>query len=190
MVAMLGAAVLSSPAPAPPADRLDPTEAKLKASYLLNFIRFTEWPADAFEAKDASLVIGLIGDDPMHEFIDRMMRGRRVHGRSVRVKRIRVEGTRVAAVEGSPGFATRLRSCHVVVVPADLPRVCRQVPSLVRGAPVLTVGEDRAFIDCGGMLSIIRRSNRVAFVANAEVIRRSPISVSSKLLRLAASLSR
>src|SRR5688572_19604719 len=46
------------------------TETKLKAAYLFNFARYTEWPVAALPESDSPITIAILGDDPFGEILD------------------------------------------------------------------------------------------------------------------------
>ncbi len=37
---------------------------RIKAAFLYNFAKFVEWPPEAFDDEDSTLVLGVLGDDP------------------------------------------------------------------------------------------------------------------------------
>lgn len=44
-------------------------EPQIKAVYVYKFIAYTQWPAGSFVSKDAALVIGTVGDDPVNKYL-------------------------------------------------------------------------------------------------------------------------
>jgi len=64
----------------------------------------------------------------------------------------------------------------------------RRIPELLRvvkGSPVLTVGDVDGFAEAGGMIGLINADNRVQFEINNEAAQRANLKISSQLLRLA-----
>jgi hypothetical protein len=56
----------------------------------------------------------------------------------------------------------------------------------LRGSPVLTVGEADRFLADGGLIRFFLEANRlVRFEVNLPAVERTPLKISSKLLRLA-----
>ncbi|HLP42760.1 MAG TPA: YfiR family protein, partial [Fibrobacteria bacterium] len=72
----------------------------IKAAYLYQFLQYVTWPTDSFPSRDSPIVIGILGQDPFGEAIDRVVEGRRAMGRSIEVRRVTLE-------EAAAG-------CHVV----------------------------------------------------------------------------
>ena len=56
----------------------------------------------------------------------------------------------------------------------------------VRRVGLLIIGDGPAFIGAGGMIGLVRMGNQVRFEVNNRAARQSSITISSKLLRLAA----
>src|ERR1700704_2970715 len=86
-------------ASAAPAQNL--TEPSLKAAFVYNFAKFTEWPSDALPAT-ASFTACVLGDGPVMDALERTVKGRLLSGRSVSVSRVTPDGP--------------LRSCHLLYV--------------------------------------------------------------------------
>ena len=74
----------------------------VKAAFIYNFTKFTDWPANAFPSAAAPLVIGIVGEDPFGKTIDDVVNGEVVRDRPLVVKRLRADGD--------------LRSCHVLFI--------------------------------------------------------------------------
>jgi hypothetical protein len=53
----------------------DPSEYQVKAAFLFNFTKFVEWPDGSFDAPQAPIVVGIIGDDPFGNDLERMIAG-------------------------------------------------------------------------------------------------------------------
>ena len=45
-------------------------EYKIKAAFLYNFAKLTDWPANAFSTTQSPLVIGVLGRDPFGALLD------------------------------------------------------------------------------------------------------------------------
>lgn len=148
-----------------------PLEYELKAAFLYNFVKFVEWPADAFAGTRSPLTICVYGEDPFGASLDGAVRGETVGERSLLVQR--------------PQALDRLRDCHVLFVSrSERPRM-REILSRLERAPVLTVGDSDGFLREGGMINFVLEENKIRFLINQEAAERSGLRISSKLLRLA-----
>ena len=155
---------------APPATRPS-REYEMKAAYLYTFAQFVTWPAEAFAGSSAPVVIGILGDDPFRETLDRTIRNQTVRGRPIHIRR-------TARIED-------LRSCHILFLSSTERRRLPQVLAGLRGASVLTVSEMEHFGSQGGMVTLYSESDKVRFAINVAAAERAGLKVSSKLLKLA-----
>src|SRR5262245_12085343 len=83
-------------------EQSSPSEYEAKAAMLLNFVRFTDWPAEAFTSEQAPFVVGVVGKDPFGAALDNAFSGKSVKGRSFIVKRLTPD--------------QNLKACHVLYV--------------------------------------------------------------------------
>lgn len=163
---------------------------KVKAAYLLNFLKFTDWPDRAFDNRDSPIVVTVLGDDPLGPVLDQTMHNERVNGRPITVQRIpvaaddrRPNGRYTSSARGR--LRAELQGSHMVYVSASERDQARQIADdLIQGA-ALTVGDDPAFARAGMMLALGVEDDRVVFYANRQAIQESALQVSSKVLQLA-----
>jgi hypothetical protein len=142
-----------------------------KAAFIYNFLKFTDWPAEAFSSPDAPLVICLHQVAPALEFNVGKLAGRTAQGHPITV---------LDAVPWS-----RVGECHMVVFGEDhADRVAR-----VSG-PVLTVGQSDGFLEQGGMIALLAENERLVFEISLDNLNRARIHISSQLLSLARNLRR
>ena len=164
---LLGLAMVLSLAPARAAQV---GESDVKAAYLFNFTRFVEWPGD-IPAPSEPFRLCVVADGTMTALIERTMRGEAVKGR-----------TSATAV---PASIEEARRCQILFVGrTEMSRV-RPMLAALRDHPVLTVSDAARFADTGGMIEFVRVDENVRFRVNLEAAKRSRISISSRLLRVA-----
>lgn len=144
-------------------------EYSVKALFLYNFIKFTEWPQPG--KQEVSLC--LTGPDPFGEALD-AIDGKLAHGLPVKIRR---------DVKGEAS-----KDCHLLFInEPDRPRLLRLL-RLLDGTPVLTIGESEGFVQSGGMIGLILEENRVQFHVNMKSAERGGIKISAQLLKLARRL--
>jgi hypothetical protein len=149
------------------------SEYTLKAAFLFNFTKFVDWPADTFaDEKSPFNLCVLGGDDPFGGSLDEVVANETVNGRPIAVRR--------AAREAD------LRGCQMVFLSRAQRDRQPEVLAGLRGSPVLTVGETDRFLADGGLIRFFLEANRlVRFEVNLPAVERTPLKISSKLLRLA-----
>ena len=156
---------------APAREQPSQSEYETKAAMLLNFVRFTDWPAEAFMSPEAPFVIGVVGKDPFGAALDKAFEGKSVKGRSFVVKRLTTD--------------QNLRSCHLLFIPPTEKRRQREMLDKLRGAPVLTVGETLDFRDHAGVVQFMLKDNTVGFYINLNAAKAGKLHISSNVLRQA-----
>ena len=164
LVAMLCA--LAAPAPA----QSPPTEAQVKAAMIYNFAKYVDWPADAFAAREAAIVLCTVGRDSLGESLA-AIEGRMVGRRALRLQR---------SVDPD-----ETRGCNIVFVPAAEERRLLQILRAAAADPMLTVSDIGGFAARGGMIGIMEADNRLQFEINNGAAQRAGLRISSQLLRLA-----
>jgi hypothetical protein len=147
-------------------------EYQVKAAFLLNFTKFTEWPAAAFDTADSPIAICVLGNDPFGNTLDRIVAGEVVNGRKVVVRRIKRTPPK--------------KSCQALFVSRPEKEVAGILPSVTEG--VLTIGEGESFIRDGGMIAFVIENQRVRFGINAAAAENAGLKLSSKLLNVARSV--
>lgn len=149
-----------------PADTV--AEDNVKAGLVLNFAKYTEWPAGA-PAGD-NLRVCALGNQPLSGKLAQM-RGRQAQGREIQV-RVSVR-------------ADEWRDCHILFVPASEQQHLDAVLRAVAQAPVLTVSDIGGFAQSGGIIGLKLRAGRFRFDINLAIARKAGLVLSSQLLKLA-----
>lgn len=168
----------------------DSKELQIRAAYLLNFMKFTTWPDEAFTSADSTLVFLLIGDDPYGRVLEQTFSREQVRGREVVVQRSPVPRRRdyrdeATYKEALSRIHREIQSAHIVhLTSCD----SGELDSLLDGVDrpyVLTVGDQRECAEGHTALALARDGDRVIFYANVRQIESLDLQVSSRLLSLA-----
>ena len=159
-------------------DTSDSSEYLIKAGFIYNFAKFVEWPSTAFADADAPIVIGVVGVDPFGSLIDRIVEDKKIGSRGFVVKRFKW------------GKDLRdLKDCKILFVSPSEKGHIDEILQLVKGLPILTVGETPGFAERGGIIRFTLEDNRVRFEVNVEAARQVNLNISSRLLTLAKIIS-
>jgi len=155
---------------------------QIEAAFLVNFVRFTEWPTDRFSDTGTPYVIAVVGGDDVAQTVRIVANAAgNIQGRDiavVRVDPVDVEGRQKQALD-------IVRGSHLVFVRSSDADVRRQVLATVAGKAVLTVGDEPDFAARGGMLGLVQAGDHLAFEANLEQIQAAGVQLSAKVLKLA-----
>jgi uncharacterized protein DUF4154 len=146
------------------------TVAALKAAFLYNFAKFTEWPADAL-APAQRLSLCVVGDNLVADAVEQVIKGRVVDGHVLTVQILKPDGP--------------LRSCHLLYIGGLDAKGARLLVGTLRDAPVLTVSDGERFAESGGVAQLILENDRMRFAINVAAAQRGRLQLSSKLLNLA-----
>jgi hypothetical protein len=146
------------------------SEAVVKAAFLYKFAGYIEWPAGAFAAPDAPLVIAIDGADEVFAELERLAPGRKVNGRPVDVRRLR-EGE---AMEG----------VHVAFV-GRAERNPRAVIGAALRAGALAVTEVPGGLEMGAAINFVPVDNRIGFEVSLDSAEKSGVRISARILPIA-----
>jgi len=155
------------PCPDALADTTQP-EYRVKAAIVYKVAKFVRWPVDAFDTKQAPLVMCIAGKDPFGQYIDNLD-GQSIRGRPLVVRRVTDEDL-------------PLRRCHIVFVPGDSAKT--GILAALQKKPVLTIGDAENFAETGGILGLSLENNRIAFEINLDAAKDSGLDISASLLQL------
>ena len=78
-----------------------------------------------------------------------------------------------------------LGKCHLLFVSASENKRLATILKILRGMPVLAIGDMPNFAHSGGIINLITVRNKVRFEINVNAAKRAHLKFSSKLLRLA-----
>jgi hypothetical protein len=145
-------------------------EYEAKAAFLYNFVKFVEWPAEAFADGSSPLIIGVVGDDKDSGMIDQMINGKTANGRRLVVKRF--------------SSFKALTHCHIVFIRSSERDRIRQTLAAA-GPSTLTVGETESFAEWGGIINFTIVAGKLRLEINQTSAERAGLKISAKLLSLA-----
>lgn len=147
-------------------------EFEVKAAFLYNFIRFTDWPEEAFAGPQEPFIIGVLGrENPFGNKLEAAVRGKTIDDRPLQVR-----------------FAQRLREfgqVHILYISSSAPESQEDLLQALSGRPVVTVGETADFTAEGGVIRFFVRDRKIAFEINPTAAKRGELRLSSRLLSLA-----
>jgi hypothetical protein len=168
-----------------------PGEIEVEAAYLVNFLRYTQWPAASFSAPGSPYIVTVVGSEQAANSVRAVAAASGgIEGRAIEVRWLpQGRGTRAAPFDSAQDqeARARLRGSHLVFFHRSAGRVHPQVLTDLAGTPVLTVSDNEDFTSQGGMLGLLRSDRRIVFQANTSAIRNAGLLVSAKVLKLARS---
>ena len=169
-------AALHSQGAAAVATDVSPTrEFQIKAAFLYNFAQFVDWPPNTFKTPESPLVIGILGQDPFGTFLDDLVKGERANGRTLVIERYKT--------------LNELGECHVLFVSGSEGRRIEEVAERLKGRSILTVCDWEAYARQGAIVWFAMERHRVRLRINLDAAKAAGLTISSKLLRSAETVT-
>lgn len=142
--------------------------AAIKAAFLYNFAKFTEWPA---LPPGTPIVFCVVGDESIAAALAQTVRGQNVNDHPIDMLR--------------PQDSTSWRVCQLLfIAEAEAQRSAGGL-SGIKTLPVLTISDGKGFIEAGGIIELYVESGRMRFAINAKAAELTRLRLSSRLLGLA-----
>lgn len=145
------------------------SDAAVKAGFIYNFTKFTEWPAESFASNSSPLNLCIFGNQPLDGNLA-LLHGRMAQGHPINVR-------------GNPR-AEELRLCHILFIGEAEERRGNAALAQIAGAPVLTVSDMEGFPEQGGVIGLAINGERVQFTVNLRAARQAGLKLNAQLLRL------
>lgn len=142
------------------------SESQLKAAFLVNFLKYIEFPPGTA----STATICLFGRDTLGPYLSNF-EGRSIGGKELRVKRV--------------SGPDQLGGCQLLFIPDTEEARFAIALRWLETMPVLTVSDVDIFIRQGGGIALVRAEGRLQFDVNAEALSRVGLKPSSQMMRLA-----
>lgn len=144
----------------------------VKAAVVYNLLLFMQWPEQSPSARslrlcvidEGALTAALRGHDK-----------KRVQGHALEIYRLNA-------------MQEDVDSCVAVLVETGNPTALTRFGAIARQRPLLVIAEGVGAIDRGAMIGLYAEGGRIAFDINQGAMRKSGLTPSSKILRLARTL--
>jgi hypothetical protein len=146
------------------------TEPALKAAFIYNFAKFTEWPGDLLPAK-ATMVICVLGDKVIADALTRAVKDRVVGDHPLRVSHVEAAGP--------------LRTCQILYLSQVPASQAIHVMAGLGDASVLTISDMEGFNALGGITQLYFDRGKLSFSVHLEPAKRARLQISSRALVLA-----
>tara|TARA_R110001592_G_scaffold117579_4_gene319665 strand:- start:497 stop:1033 length:537 start_codon:yes stop_codon:yes gene_type:complete len=166
----LGSHSVSAKDPKDPKDTF--SEYDIKAAYLINFVRYIEWPDTSFEREDSPFILGVLGKNPFGEALAHLAAEQK-------------DGNRAIEVRISDNV-DELKTSHLVFICAASEGDVASGLRVFEGKSVLTVGEQKGFLEKAGVINFLIVDTRVKFEINLKAARKQELKISAQLLKVAA----
>ena len=146
----------------------DVTAPALKAAFIYQLPKFTEWPANAIPP-GSPFSVCVLGDSGVADAFERMGRGRDYSGHRIVVSR--------------PGPNEPMRGCHALYVGQGATQV-EAILAALRERPVLTISDTEGFSKLGGITQLYFDAGQLRLFIDPDAAHRARLKISSRLMQL------
>jgi len=147
-------------------------EGAVKAAFVYNFILFVEWPSHA-DKEGQAVELCVNHYSPMASALH-VINDKPVKKNHLRLRRL-------------TSLANMPASCRVVYLDSLDRAAWQQIRNRLADTSVLTITDDSDISAGGAMIFLFTYGNRIVFDIDHHAVKRSGLTMSSKLLRLARS---
>jgi hypothetical protein len=144
-------------------------EQAVKAGFIYNFVKFTQWAAVP-DGDTKRLLICTSAEKPLGGQFAKLT-GRTIGARAIDLR------NNVGVNEWS--------GCDVMFIPRSDQDRAEHYLRAIGSAPILTVGDSSGFTKAGGMIGLRMEDSRVRFDVNLASAQRAGLQLNSQMLKLA-----
>jgi hypothetical protein len=137
------------------------------ANIIYHFTKYIDWPQ---ARKSGDFVIGVIGDSPLYDELQKSMANKSVGSQKISIKK-------VASVEAA-------ENCHILFVSEEMSSSMKKIVAQTSSKSVLLVSEKEGLAKKGGCINFVIVSDRLKLEINKTNIEQRNLSIASELLKL------
>jgi len=152
------------------------SEYQVKALFLLNFIKYVNWPAGALSGDRDPIVIGVLGQDNFNDSLTNATEGKTIDGRSIIIKHVSDDDD--------------LSGCAILFISSSETSRLVGILGKASALPILTVGENESFFQDGGIINFTLREGKIHLEIDLKAAQKVKLEISSKLLSVADTVER
>ena len=156
-----------------PAASMVNKEYRVKALFLYRVAHWVTWPESNLPAKSKTISIGVVGSDPFGKELDLLRKLKPIRKRKIAVARFkRVED---------------LKGVQILFISSSLPDKAKKAAiAWCLKTSTVAVSESRGLVDRGCMIDLLIDKGKFKFEVNATQIKAAKLSLSSRILKMAA----
>ena len=142
----------------------------LKAAFVYNFAKFTNWPEGTWKQRNTPLNLCTAGKDGLVSKLEHLA------GKIIKQRPVTILSLNDMQVP---------KNCHLLYIASSEKNHYKNILKSVRAEPVLTISELPHFARSGGIIEFDRRKDQTHFIINLAAAREAELVLSSRLLSLA-----
>lgn len=146
-------------------------EYDVKAAFIYNFAKFTEWPENARSSQNDFLKLCIIGDNPFGTSL------KKLEGKQVKNKKLLIEHIEsVSSIKG----------CDMLYISKSEEKNLISIVDYANNYNVLTISDQVGFEIKGVVINMFVSEDMIRFNINVDSAKKSGLRISAKLLKLAS----
>lgn len=144
-------------------------EYDVKIAYIKNFFDFIKWPSD--NSVSGQFIFGIIGATPFSDQAEKLSSQIKIPEKKVLVRTI--------------ADLAQVKECHVLIIGNIDAEQLKEILSITGTLPILSISDTEGFAEIGVIINLFKVDNKVKFEINYSAVKRSGLTFSSKLYKLA-----
>lgn len=152
-------------------DSADNIARQLKATHLLKIAHYVEWPDKAFQDPTSPIVIGVIGEAPLAEELEKISPAHEIGQRETVIRRLTTDDTSA--------------KLHILYIGKRAGANAKAWLNIVEAQPMLSVCDASHELASTCAIKFLMDSNRLRFDISLPVAERSGIKITAPLLTVA-----
>lgn len=145
-------------------------EHEIKATFLYNFAKFTDWTEVKADTGKV-LTICILGEDSFKANLESLIRGKTIKSRPVEVRQLK--------------SLEPIQECRVLFVSGAENKNFLKNRKSLPAQNLLTVGEDSDFIAGGGQIQFFLEEDKVKFEIDLPAVEKSGMKIDARVLNIA-----
>jgi len=145
-------------------------EYQVKAGFLFNFLKFTDWPPGFQPEPGKPYRVAVYGDRDVYQTVAGALRGKLLHDSPIEVTAV--------------GPGDNLSAYHLLFIPRRAGVPPAKLMGKLAGGAVLLVGEQEGFAAEGGVIGLVLRGDNVRFQVNLSAAEHAKLKLSGHLAAL------
>ncbi|MBN1796512.1 MAG: YfiR family protein [Sedimentisphaerales bacterium] len=151
-------------------------EQEVKAAFIFNFMRFTDWPREKISDSNQPVRIFVIGDYTNCKTLKEMDK------KQYNDKDVNVHVFKSYENIEDPNI---LKTSHVLFICSSQKKHTKDILKIVKNSNVLTISEVDNFLESGGIINFVKEDQKIRFEVNRTIADDEKLEIRSKLLKLA-----
>jgi hypothetical protein len=158
-------------------------EYRVKAAFVYNFIKFTQWPRTAFQDEESPIILCIASGDLFDGIISSI--GLTIGGCEKSQDFLKLQGKTVSGrklkITGSDE-SKKIEDCHVLFLCSTDKAFIAKTLDAVKDKNILTIGEIEEYTQMGGIITFFKEKNKIRFKVNRCAAKRAGLKLRSQLL--------